>query len=110
MREFDVDAADPVLLALIDGDRDDIAAGVRVELRIGGDDAEIGIAVLQVIAADELQIGGEPVRIVDVRALEEAQKVGLGGRHDAAQAARRKLLLPTKRISLTPVLSPSLMV
>ena len=72
---IDVDGADPVLLALLDRDGDDVAAARGVELRVGRKNAEIGVAVLEVVAADQLLVGGEPVGIVDVGVLEEAEEV-----------------------------------
>ena len=44
-----------------------VAAAGGVELRVGRQHAEVGVAVLEVVAADQLLVGGEPVGIVDVR-------------------------------------------
>ena len=64
---FHIDRADRILNAFLDGDRDDVAALRRVELSVGADDAKIGIAVLEIEAADTFEVGGDPVGIVDVR-------------------------------------------
>ncbi len=68
---LNVDSGNSILRAFLDGDRDDIALLFRVVMRIRTDDMEIGIAVLEIEAADEIEVGGDLVRIVDVGGLEE---------------------------------------
>ena len=58
------------------------------------DDAEIGIALGQVEGAQLLLVGGEPVRIVGVVRLQEAeQAAGLARVHLLAQAAVAEMLV-----------------
>ena len=83
------DVADAVLLPLVDGDVDHPAALGVVEARIVRHDPEIGIAVLQVVAADQFEVGGDPVRIINVRSLDEAEEIGFRRGHQIAQARRR---------------------
>ncbi len=51
----------PLLLRIVFGQR--------------GDDPHVGIAVLQVEAADQVTVGFDAIRIVDVAVAEEAQQV-----------------------------------
>ncbi len=72
--------ADRVLLALFDGDRDHPTVGVRTldVAGVGVDDAEVGVALAEVVAPDEVEVVGDPVGIVDVGGLDERQEVHLG--------------------------------
>ena len=78
-----------VLRPFVHGDVDDIAALRRVEMRLVAHDLEVGIAVLQVVAADQFEVGGNAVGIVDVGILEERQEVHFRRLHQADQLAGR---------------------
>ena len=58
-------------------------------MNVGAHHAKIRVAVLEVIAADQLGVGLDLVRIVDVVRLEEAEEIHLARGHDLAQAPRR---------------------
>src|SRR5437016_2811039 len=68
-----------ILLPLVDGESDDEALERRIIFAEGGNDAHVGEAVLEVEAAQQVAISLQPVGIVDIAALEEAQEVGLTG-------------------------------
>ena len=85
---LDVDLADLVLLALVHDDRDAIAARRLVELHIVRDDTEIGIAILEIEAAKQLEIRRDAVRIINVRVLQERQEIALRRGHLIAKPAR----------------------
>ena len=87
---FDIDGGDRILRALLDRDGDDIAALLRVELRVRADDPEIGIAVLQIKAANEFEIRRDLVGIIDVGRLEERHEIHLRRLHQIAQLAGGK--------------------
>lgn len=83
--------ADGVLLTLFDGDGDDpagLVAGLDVA-GIGVDDAEVGVAVLEVVAAHDVEVGGDAVGIVDVGGLDEREEVHLGRRHQTLEGRFR---------------------
>ena len=81
----DVDGAGAVLLALVEGDGDHESARRLVDFDIRRDDAEVGIAVFEIEAPQELLVGADAIRVVDVRALDPAQPVAFRRRHDVAQ-------------------------
>ena len=58
----------------VDGEGDEEAAAVTVEIGGCRDDPRVGIAVLHVELAQQFAVEIEPVRIVDVGVLEEAQE------------------------------------
>ena len=64
--------------ALLDGEGDDEALAGRIVLADRRDDAHVGIAVLEIEAAQQIAVGLDAVRIVDVGGLQEAQPVALG--------------------------------
>ena len=75
--------------AFLNGNRQNPALLGFVIDSIRRNDAEIRIAVLQVVAADEFEIRSDLVRIVDVAALEEREEVHLGGLHQTDELAGR---------------------
>src|SRR6185312_7269318 len=85
----DVDLADLVLRALVDGEGDDEALLGRVVLTDRREDSHVGVAVLEVEAAQEVAVGLDAVRIVDVGGLQEAQPVADRGLDHAPEPARR---------------------
>ncbi len=78
-------AGDVVLRPLVQRDRDHVAGRVRLVGDVGVGDPEVGVAVLHVIAADRLLVGGEAIGIVDVGALEPGQEVHRARLHQVAQ-------------------------
>ena len=70
--DFDVDIAESIFFALVDGEGDEEAAAIPVEVGRRRNNAGIGIAVLQVKLPQQLTIEIEPIRIVDIGALQEA--------------------------------------
>src|SRR6185312_13656252 len=85
----DVDLADLVLRALVDGEGDDEALLGRVVLTDRREDSHVGVAMLEVEAAQEVAVGLDAVRIVDVGGLQEAQPVADRGLDHAPEPARR---------------------
>ena len=73
------------MLPLFNGHDDVVALALGIVAHVGADDAEVGIAVLQIKAANELLIGRDLVGIIDVGRLEEGEPVHLGGLHEIAQ-------------------------
>ena len=78
-----------VLRAFVHGDRDHVAGGIVLIDDVGIGDAEVGVAVLHVVAADGLLVGGEPVGIVHVGALEPRQEVHGARLHQVVQTVAR---------------------
>ncbi len=54
-----------------------------------GHDLHVGVAVLEIEAADQVAVGLDPIGIVDVGAAEEAQEVGFARLDDVLQAVGR---------------------
>ncbi len=75
----EIDRADPVLVALLDGERDREALLTSVILRPCRHHANIGIAVLQIEAAQMIAVRFDAIGIVDIVVQEEAQEIGLAG-------------------------------
>ena len=98
------------MLAFLDleGDQETLALGIVFGER--RHDLHIGEAVLQIEATNQVAIGLDPVRIVDVGAAKKAQQIRFAGLDDVLQAVRRVGVLPTKSIDFTPVFCPSAMV
>ena len=86
---LEVDRADAVLLAFLDLEGDQEALALRIVFGQRGHHLHVGKAVLEVEAANQVAIGLDPVRIVDVAAAEEAQQVGFAGLDDVLQAIGR---------------------
>src|SRR5439155_12970330 len=86
---LDVDRAEIVAVALIDGESQDEAVAARIELGDRRDDAHVRIAVLEIVAAQQLTIRFDAVGIVKVVVLEEAEDAALAGLDHVAQAVAR---------------------
>ena len=84
-RALHVDGAEAVALALADGEGDEEAAPVAVEIGGRRDDAGIGIAVLKIELTQQLAVEAQAVGVVDIGALEEAEKVRLRRRDHEAE-------------------------
>src|SRR5262249_49536153 len=79
-RGLHVDRSDAILLALFDGEGDHETPAVRIVFRNRGDDAYVDEAVLEIEPTQQLAIGLDPVRIINVTGLQEGQQQsGLGG-------------------------------
>ena len=89
MLDAKLTAADPILLALLDLEGHQEALALRIVFRQRGHHLHIGEAVLQIEAANQIAIGFDPVRIIDVAAAEEAQQVRFVGLDDVLEAIRR---------------------
>jgi len=84
---FNVHGGNAVLRSFLDRDGEDVSALRRVEVRFRIHDVEVGVAVLQIKPANQFEIGGYPVRIIDIARLDEGQEVHLG-----------RLIKPTRRL------------
>ena len=84
-----VDRRDAVLLALLDREGDEEAASRRIVFADRRHDADVDEAVLQIEPAQQLPVGLDTVRIVDVVGLQERQQAGLRGLDDVLQAEVR---------------------
>src|SRR5690606_29481551 len=73
-RRLDVDAAEPVLLALLHREGDEEPLSVAIEVGDRGDHAGIGIAALQIELPQQFLVEVQAVGIVYVGRLEEAQQ------------------------------------
>src|SRR5262249_4108200 len=79
-RGLHVDRSDAILLALFDGEGDHETPTVRIVFRNRGDDAYVDEPVLEIEPTQQLAIGLDPVRIINVAGLQERQQQsGLGG-------------------------------
>ncbi len=78
-----------VLRAFVHRDRDDVAGRVVLIGDVGVGDAEIRVAVLHVIFADRLLVGGEAIGIVNVAVLKPREEIHLGRLHQPVQAIGR---------------------
>ena len=81
--------AERVFRAFVDGERHDVLALGRVEGRVRRQHLEVGIAVRQVEAAQQLLVGLQLLFAVDVLLVQPAQPVGLAGLDDARQVRAR---------------------
>ena len=61
----------------------------RIVFRQRGHHLHVGKTVLQIKAANQVAIGFDPVRIVDVTAAEEAQQIRFAGLDDVLEPIRR---------------------
>src|SRR4029079_12718448 len=82
---LDVDRAEAVALPLLDGESNEEATTVAIEVGGGRNDACVGITVLHVELPQQLTIQIEPIGVVNVGALEETQQIRLRGRDDETQ-------------------------
>ena len=65
----DIDRAEAILIALVDREGDDEALVAGIEFGDRRDDAHIGIAVLEIELAQQVAVGLDAIRIVEVVAL-----------------------------------------
>ncbi len=84
-----IDRPNPVLLPFLDLEGHQEALALRIVFRQRGHHLYVGKTVLQIIAADQIAIGFDPVRIVDVSAAEEAQQIRFARLDDILEAIRR---------------------
>ena len=80
---------DPILLAFLDLEGHQEALALRIVFGQRGHHLHVGKAVLQIKAANQIAIGLDPVRIVDVAAAEEAQQIRFVGLDDVLEAIGR---------------------
>jgi len=86
---LEIDRRNSVLLTLLDLEGHQEALALRIVFRQRGDYLHIGKTVLQVIAADQVAVGFNTVRIIDVVAAEKAQQTGLMRLDDILETVRR---------------------
>ena len=77
------------MLAFLDLEGHQEALAFRVVFGQRRHHLHVGIAVLEIKAANQIPIGLDPVRIIDVGAAEEAQEIRFARLDDVAQAIRR---------------------
>ena len=92
-RGLEVDRRHPVLLPFFDLEGDKEALLVRIVFGQRRNDLHVGIAVLQIEAADQVAVSFDTVRIVQVTGGQEAEEVRLAGLDHVLQAVRRKRLV-----------------
>ena len=71
---LNIDLAEPVAPALVDGEGDDEALLLRIVDRHRRNHAHVRIAVLEIEAADQVAVGFDAVGIIDVGRLEECEQ------------------------------------
>src|SRR5205823_2017183 len=81
-----VDAAEMGEVAFLDDEGDDEPLPRRVILRNGGNDLDVGEALAQIKAAQQVAIRLDAIGIVDVVALEKAEDPALAGLDDVLEA------------------------
>ncbi len=86
---LDVDGAEAIRLAFLEREGDEESFLGGVELRHRRDDLGVGVAVLEIEPPQQIAVGFDPVRVVDVGALEEAENIGFAGLDYVAQLPRR---------------------
>src|SRR5882757_3913992 len=85
---LEIDRRNPVLLALLDLEGHEEALLLRIVFRQRGHYLHVGKTVLEVKAANQIAIGLDPVRIVDVAAAKEAQQIGFVRLDDVLETVR----------------------
>src|SRR4030088_2087554 len=85
---LEIDRCNPVLLALLDLEGHKEALLLRIVFRQRGHHLHVGKTVLEVKAANQIAIGLDPVRIVDVAAAKEAQQIGFMRLDDVLETVR----------------------
>src|SRR3981081_4582131 len=85
---LEIDRCNPILLTLLDLEGHEEALLLRIVFRQRGHHLHVGTTVLQVEAANQIAIGLDPVRIVDVAAAKEAQQVGFVRLDDVLETIR----------------------
>src|SRR6266436_5736893 len=79
---------DPILLAFLDLEGHQKTPALRIVFRQRGHHLNVGETVLEIVAANQVAIGFDPVRIVDVSAAEETQEIGFAGLDDVPETIR----------------------
>src|SRR5262249_35212546 len=82
-----IDRAEVILFAFLDGEGDDEPLLGGVVFSGGRNDADVDIAVFEVVAAQQVTVHLDPVGIIDVVRLQEAQKIRLAGLDDVLEAS-----------------------
>ena len=88
---IDEDLAEPVALALVEGEGDEEVVPLAIEIGDRGYDLEVGVAAIEVVAAQLLLVRRHAVRIVVVGAAQEAQIAAAARVDDVAQPLRRRM-------------------
>jgi hypothetical protein len=91
--DVDIDGAELVALAFIDGEGNDETVPVGGQLGDRRNYPEIGIALRQIVFAQQLAVIGDAVGIVGVRVRQEAVPAALLGVDDPAQRRVAELLV-----------------
>ena len=86
---LEIDRRNPVLLAFLDLEGDQEALFLRIIFRERGHHLHVGKAMLQVIAANQIPVGLDTVRIIDVTAGKKAQQIRFVGLDDVLQPIGR---------------------
>src|ERR1700694_313099 len=84
-----LDRPDPILLAFLDLEGHQEALALRIVFRQRGHHLHVGKTVFQIIAANQIAIGFDPVRIVYVSPTEETQQIRFARLDDIPEAIRR---------------------
>src|SRR6266436_4991196 len=79
----------PILLAFLDLESYQKTLAFRIVFRQRGHHLNVGEAMLQIKAANQVTIGLDPVRIVCVSSTEETQEIGFARLDDIPEAIRR---------------------
>ena len=90
---LEIDRRHPVLLAFLDLEGDQEALLLRVVFGESRHHLHVGIAVLQVEATNQVAVGFDAIRIVQVTGGQEAQEVRLAGLDDVLEAVGRERLV-----------------
>src|SRR5262249_46159081 len=72
-----IDTPDPELFAFLNHEPDDEALLARVEFDRRGQDADVDIAVLEIEPAQQLAVGLDSIRVVDIAGLKKRADPGL---------------------------------
>ena len=82
---LDAHITEHIGLALLQHEGDEEARAVAIEMHVGGDHADVGEAVLEIVLAQKLAIEIQAVRIVERGAFEEVEPALLRRRDDVAE-------------------------
>ena len=74
-RRLEIDGSDSILLTFLDLEGNEEALLLGIILGQRGHHLHIGETVLEIEAANQIAVGLDPIRIIDVAATEEAQQV-----------------------------------
>src|SRR5262245_41483888 len=102
----DVDGTEPVKVALLDVERDHETPALGIVFGDRRGDSNVGVAVLQIPAPEQLPVGVDAVAIVEIIALEEAEDSCFGGLDDVPQAPVAKSLVADEHNALDGGLGP----